>query len=356
PELKSKLTATGQSIEYCTTRNFPIKNSRCLFLDNVACDRIVTTCSGIRMCEYVKSCYVQQSHTEVPIDYWDKWEEEQPPLSLFESDKGKINANSQYHAIRASFARGTACGKEITPSCKPMFVRNEGPNVTGVPKVRVQCRHYHAQARGHFIRSFDPRGAIDIDHLEMRLQTLAQPPREDCRVIEWVGSRRHLCGVDHTQGQGKMIQHPCNVQFTVYIPKNLMLKPWAILISHGIHNHVPPPPKRSRSGSQSASQTRPSPLQRAASQNLLCDTTVGAFSKRVDSPSSQSFASFFTAANKRAGAAQTIDDEDIIFIREERRAKLAILQAKARQELAAARAAEIANERLEREAKSQYGS
>ncbi|RKF81954.1 hypothetical protein GcM3_029027 [Golovinomyces cichoracearum] len=52
------------------------------------------------------------------------------------------------------------------------------------------------------------------------------------------------------------------------------------------------------------------------------------------------------------GAAQTIEDEDIIFAREERRVNFEILQAKARQELAAARAAEIANERLDREAKS----
>ncbi|RKF77361.1 hypothetical protein GcM1_220058, partial [Golovinomyces cichoracearum] len=100
----------------------------------------------------------------------------------------------------------------------------------------------------------------------------------------------------------------------------------------------------SRSASRSGSRTRPSPLHRAASQN--------------------SSKSFFTAVNTRfvtdhnpyrvpeAVAAQTIEDEDIIFVREEHRVIFEILEAKARQELAGARAAEIANKRLGREAKS----
>ncbi|RKF77158.1 hypothetical protein GcM1_221007 [Golovinomyces cichoracearum] len=72
----------------------------------------------------------------------------------------------------------------------------------------------------------------------------------------------------------------------------------------------------SRSASRSASQTRPSPIHRAASQNVLRVTTVGVFSAYADLHSSQSPASFFTAANTRAFAAQTIEDEDIIFARE----------------------------------------
>jgi hypothetical protein len=51
--------------------------------------------------------------------------------------------------------------------------------------------------------------------------------------------------VDHPQGQGHILTQPCQVTFTVFVPKNLDETPNIVWVSHGCHSHPPPPPTKS---------------------------------------------------------------------------------------------------------------
>lgn len=49
---------------------------------------------------------------------------------------------------------------------------------------------------------------------------------------------------DHPQGFGQMVGMPCKVKWNIYIPFNLEQIPYILITSHGIHEHPPPPPRK----------------------------------------------------------------------------------------------------------------
>ena len=48
----------------------------------------------------------------------------------------------------------------------------------------------------------------------------------------------------HPQGQGKLTQQQCGMQFRLWIPIDLVECPYALFYSRGCHSHPPPPPNR----------------------------------------------------------------------------------------------------------------
>jgi hypothetical protein len=50
--------------------------------------------------------------------------------------------------------------------------------------------------------------------------------------------------VSHPQGEGKLQQVVCNVQFNILIPLDLDQNPFFIFHSIGTHSHAPPPPTK----------------------------------------------------------------------------------------------------------------
>lgn len=49
-------------------------------------------------------------------------------------------------------------------------------------------------------------------------------------------------GTDHIQGQGELKKRCCSVTFNIIIPVDIERVPYMILVSTGIHTHIPPPP------------------------------------------------------------------------------------------------------------------
>jgi hypothetical protein len=41
-----------------------------------------------------------------------------------------------------------------------------------------------------------------------------------------------------------MINQSCTVTFDYFIPQDLSTTPWILLVSTGIHTHIPPPPTK----------------------------------------------------------------------------------------------------------------
>jgi len=46
-------------------------------------------------------------------------------------------------------------------------------------------------------------------------------------------------GIDHIQGQGKMLRHVCDVKFVRLVPFDLQRYPYIIWVSIGEHSHPP---------------------------------------------------------------------------------------------------------------------
>ncbi|KAF1811308.1 hypothetical protein P152DRAFT_68557 [Eremomyces bilateralis CBS 781.70] len=67
---------------------------------------------------------------------------------------------------------------------------------------------------------------------------------EVCTILKQQNSRAKTCGVDHTQGQGKLVSLPCQVLFTVFQPLDMDRTPYLVWVSSGTHSHPPPPPTR----------------------------------------------------------------------------------------------------------------
>jgi hypothetical protein len=51
-------------------------------------------------------------------------------------------------------------------------------------------------------------------------------------------------GIDHIQGQGKMMGIPCDVEFHIMIPEDSDANPYILFTSHGTHEHPIPPPNK----------------------------------------------------------------------------------------------------------------
>jgi hypothetical protein len=53
-----------------------------------------------------------------------------------------------------------------------------------------------------------------------------------------------LIGIDHMQGQGKLVSIGCDVEFHILIPENTNTTPYVLFTSHGTHTHPVPPPNK----------------------------------------------------------------------------------------------------------------
>ena len=53
-----------------------------------------------------------------------------------------------------------------------------------------------------------------------------------------------ILGVDHPQGEGKMVHKECPVEVYWIVPYNLAETPYALLLCIGVHNHPLNPPNK----------------------------------------------------------------------------------------------------------------
>lgn len=66
----------------------------------------------------------------------------------------------------------------------------------------------------------------------------------NCQISTHGVATNCLLDRDHPQGPGKLEKALCDVQFNAFIPVDTNLCPYLVFISHGVHQHPPPPPTK----------------------------------------------------------------------------------------------------------------
>ncbi|CAB4426822.1 unnamed protein product [Rhizophagus irregularis] len=195
----------------CTVKN-------CDFFPGFEVSKEERKCLGVKMCEFASKELLDVSHTSVDFT-----------SSIF---KNTFNANEKF------YEKATLCLFAKAHEYKCGYVDRNGIRCDGVPKLGEFTQVVETMFNNH---SYHSHG-IDFEKDESDVI-------DECFTVHPNNTRSDECPFLHkvgnhiVKGTVKKPTTECPVKF-YHIPKNLKECPFIVTVSVGIHNHPPPPPRK----------------------------------------------------------------------------------------------------------------
>ncbi|RIB08981.1 hypothetical protein C2G38_2210110 [Gigaspora rosea] len=225
-------------------------DQKCPFLGLSIC-KTYHSCLGVKVCEY-SSPELDIEHTFVDF-------ESQLYKKIFDTNESSINTIT---LNTFGQAYNTPClyidpVTNIQYNGKPVLREYKKiDNTISTIRKFIGCKNYKLEQKGHYYISINQN--VNLNYLEQLFQNYIYCPneinREDqneiidkCFTVLPNSSVRNYCSFLHktnTQiGKGKIINKGnCPVKFYHILPDNLTECLFIVMISTGVHNHLPPPP------------------------------------------------------------------------------------------------------------------
>ncbi|KAI1947341.1 hypothetical protein LOY94_003469 [Ophidiomyces ophidiicola] len=221
----------GRATVFCTFLNCFVRKS-------------TYRCTGIKSCQYLDPLLRDVCHSEVNEQLWQYVQNTQQKLNASVPEEERRATITYYRNISKQFELKTAC-KNWTDSCRLIVHLSQRPDLCH-PFVgcinAINCSEPEGR-KSHYCRSLSGTDSLVVEYLKRICETGDEnPPKQTCGIVQQTRTRAISCCVSHPQGLGVLQKRNCNVTFTVMVPADLTKCHFILFISHGVHNHVPPPP------------------------------------------------------------------------------------------------------------------
>ncbi|BCR83612.1 uncharacterized protein ACHE_60818S [Aspergillus chevalieri] len=231
------------SIQYCVRQNYRNRPSSHSSFLGTSYTSSSYRCSGIKICEYAGIQLKNMHHTHVTDDLWTILQDIRQRIHEMERDTTKDAAYRFYRSAKNLFKNQLSC-YHFQNSCQPKLTQSSIPNPLGGFDFYVRCINAPSDPAGHYTYRVPKNGSVHLQFLEGLLNNEIIMDMEECGAVESIKSKSLYCAYDHPQGPGKLVHAKCNVTFHWLIPTDLSQNPYFVFMSHGVHTHVPPPPRK----------------------------------------------------------------------------------------------------------------
>ncbi|KAI2780986.1 hypothetical protein F4815DRAFT_468655 [Daldinia loculata] len=233
-------------MQFCRAKFGATRQTSSAYLDGASVQRLEYKCTGAKVCEYLYPELLNMSYLEVTEELWN-YQERFRTQAKETIDSYPDITGITFMRVHMSFMQhGTLC-KPHTPECKLQIVKAT-ETVSGVDRYYLQCvqrdRSQKHISIPHWSRQINRELNSSIPIMKQVLQGTANISYGGCGDVQQNSKRGRTCSFDHPQGKGNMVNRKCDCRYQVFIPEDLDIMPYILVVCTGRHTHPIPPPDK----------------------------------------------------------------------------------------------------------------